>query len=88
MLAVGFQPDIAQDDHLVIALDLLEGAFEELHRVFPIAGEPFFKGARHTGRRVQQAFAFGVVTGPTKQGAYGLLGIGAVGGGHLPGIIF
>ena len=40
MLAMGLKPDIAQHDHLVIALDLFEGASEEIDGIVGIAGEP------------------------------------------------
>jgi len=39
MLAVRFEADVAQHDQLVIAVDLREGALEEVHGVDVVAGE-------------------------------------------------
>jgi len=69
VLAVGFQPDIAQDDISSLALDLLEGTFEELHRVSDTRRNISSKGGPHgAGVCSSRPSRFGVVTGPTKPG--------------------
>ena len=45
MLAMGFEADVLQDHHVVIAFDFLEGAREIFFRVLAIAGEPVLEGA-------------------------------------------
>ena len=57
MLAMGLKPDIAQHDHLVITLDLFEGALEENDGIVGIAGKPIVIGPRHPCGRIAQALA-------------------------------
>ena len=57
VFAVRFEADVAQHDHLVVAVDLLEGALHVVFGVFVVAGEPILVGAGDAGRRVAQAFA-------------------------------
>ena len=82
MLAMRFEADVTQDDHLVIASRLLEGAFENRDRVLAIAGEPFLVGAHDTLRRAKQTLAIGIVPRPAQQRAHGRFGFlaGRLGG--------
>jgi hypothetical protein len=76
MLAIAFETDVAQHDHLVIALDLLEGPLQHGHRVFLVAAEPLAVGAGHPAGCVEQALAVRVVASPAQQGAHRFLGLG------------
>src|SRR5690606_14774588 len=67
MLAMGFEADVAQDDHLVITFDLLEGARQHVRRILIVSGEPVLPGANHTARRVEEAVPVGIVSGPSEQ---------------------
>src|SRR6185312_5482461 len=73
MLAAALEADVAQHHHLVIAFDLLEGAFQHLLGVGVVAGEPFLIGAGDTARRVHQPLAVRIVAGPADQGTDGRL---------------
>ena len=59
MLAMGFEPDVAQQDHLVVTGDFLEGAVKIFARILEIAGKPFFVGANNARRRAAKAFSIG-----------------------------
>ena len=67
MLAMRLERDVLQQHDLVIAADLLEGPGEVDRRVLGIAAGIFAPGPRHALRRVEQAFAVGVVAGPADQ---------------------
>ena len=75
VLAMGVEFDIAQHDEVVIAADILEGARQGLGGVFVIAAEKLAKGLGHAARRIQQAFAVGIIAGPGQQHAHGGLGL-------------
>ncbi len=62
VLAMAFETDAAQHDHLVVALDLLEGLLQDGFRILAIAAEPFLEGLGDAGRRFLQAIACGVLT--------------------------
>ena len=79
VLAVQFEPDIAQHDHLVIILHLLEGALEIIDRVAVIAGEPFLERARHAARCADKPLACRIISGPAQQCPYSLLRFGTAG---------
>ncbi|MNE13941.1 hypothetical protein D3C80_1067960 [compost metagenome] len=82
VLAVALDLDVAQDDHVVIAGHVLEGARQLLARVGVIAVEPFAIGVDHALGRVDQARTLGIVAGPGDQGAHRfqrLLAAGALG---------
>ena len=68
MLAVRLETDIAQQHHLVVTLDLFEGALQQHHRIDRVALEVFIVGARHPFRRAGQAFAGWIVAGPAYHG--------------------
>ncbi len=76
VLAVALEADVAQHDHLVVALDLLEGALEHRHRVLLVAAEPLAIGAHHAAGRVEEALALRVVAGPAQERLHRLLGLG------------
>ena len=69
VFAVALHLDAAQHDHIVIALDIFEGARQFDGWVLIIALEPFAKGLDNTLRRIEQALAARIITGPSKQGA-------------------
>src|SRR5262245_25084369 len=79
VFAMRFEADVAQHDQLVVAVDLLEGAFEEGDGIGLVAAKELFIGARHPVGRPEQTFTFRIVPGPTQQCAHGLLGFGAAG---------
>ncbi len=84
MLAMGFKTDVLEDHHVVIARHFLEGAGEIGFRILVIAREPIFESARHSGWRVGQAFAIGIIARPAEHGAdgrFGFLAAGTVGHG-------
>src|ERR1700674_851915 len=74
MLAVGFEPDIAQQHNFVIAADLLEGTLQILPGILEIARIPLFVGANDASRRSDQSFAIGIVARPANEGAHGIFG--------------
>lgn len=72
VLAVAFEADVVHDDHLVVALDLGEGASQDFGRVLRIAGEEFFVGAHDPRGRIDEPLAARFVAGPADKGAYGV----------------
>ena len=72
MLAMGFEADVAQHHHLVIAVGFLEGALQEGDRIDFVSGEELLIGACHPPRGAEQALAIGVVAGPADQRAHRL----------------
>jgi hypothetical protein len=69
MLAVRLQADIAQHDHLVVAVGLLEGLAQDLDRVVLVAGEEFFVGPDDPVGGLDEALTIGVVSGPLDERA-------------------
>src|SRR3546814_10341611 len=47
VLAVGFKADVAQQHHLVVAFDFLEGALQEVEGVHGVAFEELLVGLHH-----------------------------------------
>ena len=76
MLAMAFEGDAAEHDHLVVALDLAECLVQNLVRVFVIAREIFAVSTHHTIGRLNQTVAIGVLANPLEYGAERLLGLG------------
>ena len=76
VLAVRFELDVAQHDHLVVAAGLLERAAQVVARVDRVAGKPVGVGVDDALRRIEQAFASRVFAGPAQQRADGVLGCG------------
>ena len=74
MLAVRFEPDVAQQDHFIVASDFLEGAVKIFAGIFEVAGKPFFVGANNAGRRATQAFPVRVIPGPLDERSHSSFG--------------
>ena len=75
VLAVALQADVAQQHDLVVAVGLLEGAFEQRDRIDVVAVEELLIGPGDAGRGIDQSLARRVVAGPAQQGADGLFGL-------------
>src|SRR3954464_1525886 len=73
VLAMAFEANAAQDDHLVVAFDLLKGLLQDFGRILRIAGEILLEGARDPVRRIAQTVARGIVAGPADHGPDRLL---------------
>src|SRR6185437_10382443 len=76
MLAMALEADVLQDDHLVVAVGLLEGALQELVGVAAIAREILLEGAHHPRRRALQALALRIIARPAQQRAHRRLRLG------------
>src|SRR5688572_5769083 len=70
MLAVRFELDVAEHDHLVVAGGLLEGATQILTWIDTVAAVPVAIGSYDTARRVAQTLAGGILAGPAQQDAH------------------
>ncbi len=81
MLAVALQAHVAQQDHVAIAGDVLEGAGQLRGGVLVVAAEPLLVGFDDALWRICKARARRVVAGPGEQRADGVLGLGARGPG-------
>src|SRR5271166_148597 len=66
MFAMTFERNTAENDHLVIAVRLLEGLLKDQLRVLTIAGKVFLKGADQTARSFAKTVAIGVFSDPAK----------------------
>jgi len=75
MLAMALETDVLQDDHLVVAIGLFEGALELLDRIGLIAGEKFLVSACHATGRAAQALPRRIIAGPAQQNAHRLFGL-------------
>lgn len=75
VFAMTFETDAGQRDHLVVALDFLEGARQHLARIDRISGKELFIGLDHALGSIQQAFARRIVSGPADQRTYGRFGL-------------
>ena len=71
VLAVGFEANVAQDDHLVIGGSLLERRGQQGDRVFGVSGEEFLVGAPDALGRSLQPLPVGIVPGPLDRRANG-----------------
>ena len=69
VLAMRLERDVPQQNHLVIASDLLEGAGEMGRGILVVPRCIFAPGAANAGGRVAQALAVGIVARPQQQGA-------------------
>jgi hypothetical protein len=76
---VAFKADATQDDHLVIAFDLLKSLFQDLDGVLSIACEELLERARDARRRLLQAVPFRIVSRPPDDGADRGLDFGSAG---------
>ena len=67
--------DVAENDHLVVAVCLLERAAQDRVGVLAVAHKILLVGARDPLGRIEQPLALGVVAGPAEQHAHRLLGL-------------
>src|SRR6202007_2932242 len=74
MLAMRLEPNVTQQDHFVIAADLLECTLQIIAWIFVIAGEPFFVRFRHSLGRSSQPLTVGIIADPSDQRANRVLG--------------
>ena len=81
MLAMRLEADVAQHDHLVVAVDLAKRAPQELERVVVVAAEPVLVRADDASRRADEPLALGIVADPLEQRAHGCFGFFARGFG-------
>ena len=66
VLAVGFEANVAQDDHLVIGGGRLEGRGQQGDRVFGVSAEEFLVGPHDTLGRSLQPLTVGIVPRPIR----------------------
>src|SRR5207302_1223321 len=71
VLAMRFEADVLEDDHLVVTIDLVEGTLQQLDGIGFITAEEFLVGAHHAIRRAAQSLARRIVPGPSDERAYG-----------------
>ena len=75
VFAVRIELDVLDQDEVVIAAGLAEGAVEHLGRAGAVAFVDFLIGVDDALGRIEHAFARGVVAGKGDQGAHGGLGL-------------
>ncbi len=75
VLAMALELDVAQDHHLVVAGDFLEGTPQILGRVRFITGEPVAISLDHPLGRVEQTFALRIIASPAQQYAHGIFSL-------------
>jgi hypothetical protein len=73
------EANVAQNHHLVIAVDLFERFLQDLGGILAIAGKELFERTHHARRRLDQAFAVGIVAGKANDGAYRGLNLSPLG---------
>jgi len=66
VFAVRLETDVAQDDHLIVAIDLIERAPQILHRVFLVAAAPVLECLDDTPGSSLQALSVRVVSYPAQ----------------------
>ena len=86
VLAMAFEAHVAQQDHVVIAGHILEGAGELGGRIRAIAAEALLEGLDHALGGIGQPGARWVVTRPGEQRAHRLLSLFAGGQGRRRGL--
>src|SRR5918993_778905 len=69
VLAMALERNVLQQHDLVIAADLVEGPAEVDRRVLLVAASIFLPRLGNTPRRIEQAFAVGIVARPADEGA-------------------
>ena len=96
MLAVAFEADGAERNHLVVALDLLEGLGQDFRGVHRVAREILLVGLDDTLWRLDQPIARGILAGPAENRAHRLFGFllarlallgGSIGCGFGSGVV-
>ena len=79
MLAMAFEADAAQHDHLVIAFDLVEGFLQDRGRVLGVADEGFLQRASDASGSLDQAATLRIVARPSQDGSHRGFDLGPVG---------
>jgi hypothetical protein len=77
VFAMRFEVDAAQDDHLVVSLDLLERALQEGHRVALITAEPVLVGLHDATRRIDESLTLRILPRPSQQRRDGVFRLSA-----------
>src|ERR687893_1184388 len=75
VLAMRDEADVAEQDHLVVAVGLVERGAQDFGWIVAVAGEPFLIGAAYSIRRAQQAGAGRVLADPAQERADRRLGL-------------
>jgi glycine cleavage system pyridoxal-binding protein P len=75
-LAVREERNIADDNDIVVAAEILKGPFERFQRLLAVARRELFIGVGDALRRVEEAVARGIVAGPRDQRPDSLFGLG------------
>jgi hypothetical protein len=70
VLAVALEGDVADQNHLAIALDLLENPVEHAGGILGVSGVEFLEGFGDPRRCLRQTFPGRVVAGPADEGAH------------------
>ena len=68
--------DVAQRDHLVVALAFRKGLLEHVFRILLITLKKLAVGSRHPARGVKQTLTSRVVSRPLQQNSDGRFGVG------------
>src|SRR6516165_1878759 len=79
MLAMRFEPDVAQQDDLVVASDFFKGPLQIVTGILEITGIPFFVCTSDASGCSDQPFAIGIVAGPANERAHRAFGLRARG---------
>ena len=79
VLAVGIERNVAHEHDRSVALDFLEHAVENVGGIFAVALVELLEGLHDPFRRVDQALAGRIVSGPEEQGLDGGFGVFAAG---------
>jgi hypothetical protein len=77
MLAMRGEADVAEQDDLVVALDLAEGALQDGDRIERVAGEILLEGASDARRCLEQTLAGRIIVRPAQEGGDGRFCLGA-----------
>ena len=75
VLAMAFEAHVAQQDHVAIAGDVLEGAGKFGGGILAVAAEPLLVGFDDALGRIGEPRARRIVAGPGEQRAHGVLGL-------------
>ena len=75
VLAMRFELNIPQYDHLVVAVDLFEGSAQKFDGIFLVAAAPVFECPCYAPRSGLQALAIRVLSDPSEQRANCFFGI-------------
>ena len=75
MLAVRRKRNLADENHIVVAVNFLEDAVEHARRVLLVSGKELFIGLDDPFGRVAETLARGIVAGPAQKNPHGRLGL-------------